>query len=476
MTPMIVEHPLLQHKISLLRNKQTGTKEFRDLVGEIATLLCYEATRDLPLEEVEIETPITMAKTKVLAGRKLALVPILRAGMGMLDGMLTLLPAAKVGFIGLYRNEETLQPVEYFCKLPQDIAERDVLVLDPMLATGGSAIDAITQIKKHGAKRIKFIGLIAAPEGIEALHKAHPDVDIYLGAKDDHLNENGYIVPGLGDAGDRISGTKSSQPNEKWLCSRAAQPFFCLSAAATAAAMERAAACVEAPAAKTAAGASAAHATKGTTAEAAAPTGRTRPAAARSGPARTTGAAGAPIIIRRSAPPSAAQAVAQPETEEGAKPAAAKAAPDAAEDGGQGKHHDHHRQKGEERRLIGCCRGLIVIISVVITIRIAVADRAGGPAQGHTVEIGNGAGHIVGTGGHSRVIIARRKGILHGLGNGAGLLFQRGIAEAVTGGKVIVAIGVLLGLHDQQDQHTVVFAGAAQPPGVGGLHGVILRG
>ncbi len=204
MTPMIVEHPLLQHKLSILRNKQTGTKEFRDLVGEIATLLCYEATRDLPMEEVEIETPITMAKTKVLAGRKLALVPILRAGMGMLDGMLTLLPAAKVGFIGLYRNEETLQPVEYFCKLPQDIAERDVLVLDPMLATGGSAIDAITQIKKHGAKRIKFIGLIAAPEGIEALHKAHPDVDIYLGAKDDHLNENGYIVPGLGDAGDRL--------------------------------------------------------------------------------------------------------------------------------------------------------------------------------------------------------------------------------------------------------------------------------
>ena len=189
MTPMIVEHPLLQHKLSILRNKQTGTKEFRDLVGEIATLLCYEATRDLPLEEVEIETPITMAKTKVLAGRKLALVPILRAGMGMLDGMLTLLPAAKVGFIGLYRDEETLQPVEYFCKLPQDIAERDVLVLDPMLATGGSAIDAITQIKKHGAKRIKFIGLIAAPEGIKALHEAHPDVDIYLGAEDDHLNE-----------------------------------------------------------------------------------------------------------------------------------------------------------------------------------------------------------------------------------------------------------------------------------------------
>ena len=163
---------------------------------------------DLPLEEVEIETPITMAKTKVLAGRKLALVPILRAGMGMLDGMLTLLPAAKVGFIGLYRDEKTLQPVEYFCKLPQDIAERDVLVLDPMLATGGSAIDAITQIKKHGAKRIKFIGLLGAPEGIKALHEAHPDVDIYLGAQDDRLNENGYIVPGLGDAGDRIFGTK----------------------------------------------------------------------------------------------------------------------------------------------------------------------------------------------------------------------------------------------------------------------------
>ena len=201
--------------------------------------------------------------------------------------------------------------------------------------------------------------------------------------------------------------------------------------------MEGAAACVEA-----AAGASAAHA-----AEAAAPTGRTRPAAA--GRSGATGAAGAPIIIRRSAPPSAAQAVAQTETEEGAKPAAAKAASDAAEDGSQGKHHDHHCQKGEKGRLIGCCRGLIVIISVVITIRIAIADRAGGPAQGHTVEIGNGAGHIVGTGGHSRVIIARREGILHGLGNGAGLLFQRGIAEAVTGGKVIVAIGVLLGLHDQ---------------------------
>ena len=208
MTPMIVEHPLLQHKISLLRNKQTGTKEFRDLVGEIATLLCYEATRDLPLEEVEIETPITMAKTKVLAGRKLALVPILRAGMGMLDGMLTLLPAAKVGFIGLYRDEKTLQPVEYFCKLPQDIDERDVLVLDPMLATGGSAAEAIGEMKKRGCKHIKLMVLVAAPEGIEHIQKLYPDVDIYAGALDDHLNEHGYIVPGLGDAGDRIYGTK----------------------------------------------------------------------------------------------------------------------------------------------------------------------------------------------------------------------------------------------------------------------------
>ena len=208
MTPMIVEHPLLQHKLSILRNKQTGTKEFRDLVGEIATLLCYEATRDLPMEEVEIETPITMAKTKVLAGRKLALVPILRAGMGMLDGMLTLLPAAKVGFIGLYRNEETLQPVEYFCKLPQDIAERDVLVLDPMLATGGSAIDAINMLKKRGVSNIRFMCLVAAPEGVAALQAAHPDVDIFTAALDRQLNEHKYILPGLGDAGDRIFGTK----------------------------------------------------------------------------------------------------------------------------------------------------------------------------------------------------------------------------------------------------------------------------
>ena len=204
----IVEHPLIQHKISLMRDRRTGTKEFRDLASEVATLLCYEATRDLPMEEVEVETPIALARTKVLAGRKLALVPILRAGLGMVDGMLNLIPAAKVGHIGLYRNEETLAPVEYYCKLPKDIAEREVLVLDPMLATGGSAADAITMIKQRGAKHIKFIGLIAAPEGMKVLHAAHPDVDIYVGALDEKLNDKGYIVPGLGDAGDRIFGTK----------------------------------------------------------------------------------------------------------------------------------------------------------------------------------------------------------------------------------------------------------------------------
>ena len=206
--PMILDHPLVQHKVSHLRDKNTGTKEFKELVSEIAMLLCYEATRDLPTEEVEVETPIAVAKTRKLAGRKLALVPILRAGLGMVDGMLTLLPAAKVGHIGLYRDETTLDPVDYYCKLPADIAERDVLVLDPMLATGGSACDAITQIKKRGARSIKFLGIIAAPEGLAKLHEQHPDVDIYVAALDDHLNENGYIVPGLGDAGDRIFGTK----------------------------------------------------------------------------------------------------------------------------------------------------------------------------------------------------------------------------------------------------------------------------
>ena len=206
--PMLLDHPLVQHKVSHLRDKNTGTKEFKELVSEIAMLLCYEATRDLPTEEVEVETPIAVAKTRMLAGRKLALVPILRAGLGMVDGMLTLLPAAKVGHIGLYRDETTLDPVEYYCKLPADVAERDVLVLDPMLATGGSACDAITQIKKRGARSIKFLGIIAAPEGLAKLHEMHPDVDIYVAALDDHLNENGYIVPGLGDAGDRIFGTK----------------------------------------------------------------------------------------------------------------------------------------------------------------------------------------------------------------------------------------------------------------------------
>ena len=206
--PMILDHPLVLHKVSHLRDKNTGTKEFKELVSELAMLLCYEATRDLPTEEVEIETPIAIAKTRVLSGRKLALVPILRAGLGMVDGMLSLLPAAKVGHIGLYRNEETLEPVEYYCKLPSDIAERDVLVLDPMLATGGSAADAISQIKKRGAKSIKFLAILAAPEGLERLHNAHPDVDIYVAALDEKLNENGYIVPGLGDAGDRIFGTK----------------------------------------------------------------------------------------------------------------------------------------------------------------------------------------------------------------------------------------------------------------------------
>ena len=206
--PTLLNHPLVQHKISLLRSKSTGTKEFRDLVSEIATLMCYEATRDLPTEEVEVETPIAIARTRVLSGRKLAFVPILRAGLGMVDGMLSLIPAAKVGHIGMYRNEETLEPTEYYCKLPSDIAERHVIVLDPMLATGGSACDAISLIKKKGAKSIKFLCLIAAPEGVERLQQAHPDVDIYIAALDEKLNENGYIVPGLGDAGDRIFGTK----------------------------------------------------------------------------------------------------------------------------------------------------------------------------------------------------------------------------------------------------------------------------
>lgn len=206
--PFIMDHPLIQHKISLLRDKNTGSKEFRELISEVTMLMCYEATRDLPLKEVEIETPVAVAKTKIISGRKLAFVPILRAGIGMVDGVLTLVPAAKVGHIGLYRDPETHTPVEYYCKLPNDIAEREVVVIDPMLATGGSAIDAINLIKKQGVKNIKFMCIIAAPEGLEALTEAHPDVVVYCAAKDEKLDDHKYIVPGLGDAGDRIFGTK----------------------------------------------------------------------------------------------------------------------------------------------------------------------------------------------------------------------------------------------------------------------------
>ena len=205
---MIADHPLIQHKLSILRDKNTASKEFRTLVSEIAMLLCYEATRDLPLEDVDVETPVAIATAKHLAGKKLAVVPILRAGLGMVDGVTALIPSARIGHIGLYRDPDTLMPVEYYCKLPQDIEQREVIVVDPMLATGGSAIDAISQIKKRDPKNIKFMCTIAAPEGLEALAKAHPDVDIYCAALDDHLNDHGYIIPGLGDAGDRIFGTK----------------------------------------------------------------------------------------------------------------------------------------------------------------------------------------------------------------------------------------------------------------------------
>ena len=203
-----ISHPLIQHKLAIIRDKNTGSKDFRELVEEVAMLMAYEVTRDIQVEEVEIETPICKTKCKMLSGKKLAIVPILRAGLGMVDGMLKLVPAAKVGHIGLYRDEETLQPVEYFCKLPQDIQERDVIVVDPMLATGGSAMDAITLLKKRGAVNIRLMCLIAAPEGIKAVTEAHPDVDVYTGSIDEKLNEKGYIVPGLGDAGDRLFGTK----------------------------------------------------------------------------------------------------------------------------------------------------------------------------------------------------------------------------------------------------------------------------
>ena len=204
----IMDHPLIQHKLTLLLDKNTGSKEFRELVSEVAMLMCYEATRDLPLKEVEVETPVSVAKAYVLSGRKLAFVPILRAGIGMIDGVMHMVPAARVGHIGLYRDPNTLEPVEYYSKLPTDIDEREVIVLDPMLATGGSAVDAISIIKKSNPKSIKFMCIIAAPEGMKELTKAHPDVKIYCASMDERLNEHGYIVPGLGDAGDRIFGTK----------------------------------------------------------------------------------------------------------------------------------------------------------------------------------------------------------------------------------------------------------------------------
>ena len=204
----VMDHPLIQHKLSILRDEKTGSKQFRELISEIAMLMCYESTRDLPLREVETKTPITVAKTKVLAGRKMAFVPILRAGLGMVDGVLSLIPAARVGHIGMYRDPETHKPVDYYCKLPADLNERDVFVLDPMLATGGSAVEAVNFIKQHGGKKIKFMCVIAAPEGIERLMKAHPDIQLYVGHVDRELNENAYICPGLGDAGDRIFGTK----------------------------------------------------------------------------------------------------------------------------------------------------------------------------------------------------------------------------------------------------------------------------
>ncbi|WP_339226516.1 uracil phosphoribosyltransferase [Oceanobacillus sp. FSL K6-2867] len=204
----VFDHPLIQHKLTYIRDKNTGTKEFRELVDEVAMLMAFEITRDLPLQEVEVETPVTTAKSKTLAGKKIGLVPILRAGIGMVDGVRKLIPAAKVGHVGLYRDPETLKPVEYYIKLPSDINERELIVIDPMLATGGSANDAIHSLKKRGAKNIRLMCIIAAPEGVEVIKKEHPDVDIYLAAMDEKLDNHGYIVPGLGDAGDRLFGTK----------------------------------------------------------------------------------------------------------------------------------------------------------------------------------------------------------------------------------------------------------------------------
>ena len=205
---VVMDHPLSQHKIGIIRRKETSSKEFREMIGEIAMLMCYEATRNLKLTDVKIETPVAPTTVKELAGKKLAVVPILRAGLGMVEGMLAMIPAAKVGHIGLYRDPETLEPVEYYCKLPADSSERDVFVVDPMLATGGSAEAAIQMLKNKGVRNIRFMCIIAAPEGVKRMQESHPDVDLYIGALDDHLNDHGYIVPGLGDAGDRIFGTK----------------------------------------------------------------------------------------------------------------------------------------------------------------------------------------------------------------------------------------------------------------------------
>ena len=204
----VVDHPLIQHKLSVLRNKDTSVKEFRELVGEISALMFYEASRNLPLKDVEVETPLCTAKCKQLAGKKLAIIPILRAGLGMVDTIVSLIPSAKIGHIGLYRDPETHQPVEYYCKLPEDIENRDVFVVDPMLATGGSAIMAIDFLKRHGCKNITMMNIISCPEGLEAVHKAHPDVELYVATVDERLNDHDYILPGLGDAGDRIFGTK----------------------------------------------------------------------------------------------------------------------------------------------------------------------------------------------------------------------------------------------------------------------------
>lgn len=205
---VVMDHPLIQHKIGWIRREETGSKDFRTIISEIAMLMCYEATRDLQLADVEIQTPICKAMVKELKGKKLAVIPILRAGLGMVDGMLAMIPAAKVGHIGLYRDPDTLEPVEYYCKLPEDCGEREVFVVDPMLATGGSAAAAIQMLKDKGVKNIRFMCIIAAPEGVKKMQEAHPDIDVYIGALDEHLNEHGYIVPGLGDAGDRIFGTK----------------------------------------------------------------------------------------------------------------------------------------------------------------------------------------------------------------------------------------------------------------------------